>query len=118
MWLPLPWQDRSRLSQMSPVRRAELTHAARRPTLKSMEVHLTPDLERKLKTLAVESGRAADEMVQDAVAGYVDEFTEMRAHIEEGFLQAERGDLLDAAEVRREVQARKDAWRQEHCPAR
>jgi len=38
-----------------------------------MEVHLTPDLEKKLNDLVRESGRDPDELVQDAVAGYFDE---------------------------------------------
>ena len=83
-----------------------------------MEVHFTPDLERKLKDLAARSGRDADEFVQDVVADYMDELTETRRHIEEGFLQAERGELLDADQVRRDVQAKREAWRQERSPGR
>lgn len=43
-----------------------------------MEVHLTPDLEAKLNALATETGRPADEFVQDAVAGYCDELARVR----------------------------------------
>ncbi len=43
-----------------------------------MEVHFTPELEKKLKDLAALSGRPADELVQDAVAGMVDELAETR----------------------------------------
>lgn len=32
-------------------------------------------------------------------------------HIEEGFLQAERGELIDGVVARREIQAMKDQWR-------
>ena len=35
-----------------------------------MEVHFTPELEKKLNDLAASSGRPADELVQDAVAGH------------------------------------------------
>jgi len=38
-----------------------------------MEVHLTPDVEAKLGKLAKETGRAADELVQDVITGYLDE---------------------------------------------
>jgi predicted transcriptional regulator len=38
-----------------------------------MEVHFTPDVERKLNDLAAQSGRAADELLQDALAAYFDE---------------------------------------------
>jgi hypothetical protein len=35
----------------------------------------------------------------------------MSAHIEEGYLQAERGELIDGAQVRREIQTMKNDWR-------
>jgi hypothetical protein len=41
-----------------------------------MEVHFTPELEKKLNDLAALSGRPADELVQDAVEGLVDELAE------------------------------------------
>jgi predicted transcriptional regulator len=43
-----------------------------------MEVHFTPELEKKLNDLAALSGRPADELVRDAVAGMVDELAETR----------------------------------------
>ena len=43
-----------------------------------MEVHFTPDLEKKLNELAAKTGRGADEIVQDVVAGYVDELAGVR----------------------------------------
>jgi Arc/MetJ-type ribon-helix-helix transcriptional regulator len=49
---------------------------------------------------------------QDAEESWTDE--ERRAlsdHIEEGYLQAERGELIDGAQARREIQAMKDDWR-------
>jgi predicted transcriptional regulator len=33
-----------------------------------------------------------------------------RQHIEEGYLQAERGELIDGEEVQREIQAKKATW--------
>jgi predicted DNA-binding protein len=39
-----------------------------------MEVHFTPETEKKLKDLAAQSGRGtADDLVQDVVEGYFDE---------------------------------------------
>ena len=35
-----------------------------------MEVHLTPETEKKLKDLAAQSGRGTDDLVEDAMAGY------------------------------------------------
>ncbi len=43
-----------------------------------MEVHFAPELEAKLNELAATTGRPADELVQDVVAGYVDELIEVR----------------------------------------
>ena len=38
-----------------------------------MEVHLTPELEPKLHEMSARTGRAADELVQDAMAGCFEE---------------------------------------------
>jgi predicted transcriptional regulator len=43
-----------------------------------MEVHLTPDLEAKLNQLSAETGRAKEELVQDAMAGYLVELSQVR----------------------------------------
>lgn len=48
------------------------------PRLSIMEVHFLPDLERKLAELATTTGRAADALVQGAVAGYLDELADIR----------------------------------------
>lgn len=43
-----------------------------------MEVQFEPNVQAKLERMARESGRAAVELVQDAVAGYVDELASTR----------------------------------------
>lgn len=43
-----------------------------------MEVNLTPELEAKLDKLAAETGRAKSELVQDVVAGYLEELIHVR----------------------------------------
>jgi predicted transcriptional regulator len=43
-----------------------------------MEVHFSPDVQAKLEQMARESGRPADKLVQDAVAGFVDELAGTR----------------------------------------
>jgi len=43
-----------------------------------MEKHLTPELAAKLDKLAAETGRAKDELVQDAMAGYFEELAQVR----------------------------------------
>jgi len=47
--------------------------------LKGMEVHFTPETEKKLNDLAAERGRGtADKLVQDLVEGYIDELAQTR----------------------------------------
>ncbi len=54
---------------------------------------------------------------QDAEESWTDEERRaLTAHIEEGFLQAERGEMIDGAQARREIQAMKDNWHQERAP--
>jgi len=43
-----------------------------------MEVHFSPELEKQLNDLAAKTWRGADELVQDVIAGYVDEFAGVR----------------------------------------
>jgi predicted DNA-binding protein len=43
-----------------------------------MEVHFNPDTESRLNELAAQSGRSAAELVEDALAGYLEEVAEMR----------------------------------------
>jgi hypothetical protein len=54
-----------------------------------MEVHFTPETEKRLKDLAAQSGRGtADELVQDVVEGYFDELAQTR-----GMLNSRYDDL-------------------------
>ena len=43
-----------------------------------MEVQFTPDVEKKLNDLATQSGRGANEVLQDALAGYFEEVAQTR----------------------------------------
>ena len=54
-----------------------------------MEVHLKPETESCLNELAAKSGRPADELVEDAMAAYLSEVTEVRNTLEENFKLAE-----------------------------
>lgn len=47
-----------------------------------MEVRLNPELEKKLNDLAAQTGRATDELVQDAMAGYLDELAAVRGMLD------------------------------------
>jgi hypothetical protein len=49
---------------------------------------------------------------QDAGESFTgDERLALAAHIEEGYRQAERSELIDSAHARREIQELKDDWR-------
>ena len=48
------------------------------PYLEAMEVHFTPETEKKLKDLSTQSGRGTDDLVEDAMAGYFDEVLQAR----------------------------------------
>ena len=80
-----------------------------------MEVNLTPSTEKKLLDLAATSGRGTDDLIEDAVAGLYDNMLQTRQHIEEGYLQAERGELTGGDQAQRVIHARKTTWRQEHA---
>ena len=85
-----------------------------------MQVNLPPDLEKLVNKRLSSGGYNSVEDVfrraleaQDAEESWTDEERRaLMAHIEEGFLQAERGQLIDGAQVRREIQGMKDNWRQ------
>lgn len=47
-----------------------------------MEVNFTPEIEKKLNELATQSGMTAGELVQDAVAGMIDDLAETRAMLD------------------------------------
>ncbi len=51
---------------------------------------------------------------QDAEESWTEEERRaLSARIEEGYLQAERGELIDRTQARREIQAMKENWRVE-----
>ena len=43
-----------------------------------MEVHFAPDRQAKIDRLVLETGRAPDKLIEDAMAGYVAELAETR----------------------------------------
>jgi predicted DNA-binding protein len=61
------------------------------PTLGLMELHLTPDLEAKLNQLSAETGRAKEELVQDAIGGYLTELSEVRSALDARFDEIKSG---------------------------
>jgi predicted transcriptional regulator len=91
-----------------------------------MIVNIAPDLQEKLEQRAAQQDRDPEELVQEALTRYLaeeaqyfeamedwtdDERQAAMSHIEEGFLQAERGELIDGEQARREMEAYKENWR-------
>lgn len=66
-----------------------------------MDVHLTPDLEAKLNQLSAETGRAKEELVQDAMAGYLAELSQVRDTLDARYDDIKSGNTkpLDGEDV-------------------
>jgi predicted DNA-binding protein len=59
-----------------------------------MEVHFTPETEKKLSELAAQNGRAtADELVQSVVEGYFDELAQTRATLNTRYDELKTGNV-------------------------
>ena len=84
-----------------------------------MQLNVPPELELLInKRLSTGAYASAEDVLrsaleaQDAEESWTeDERRALTAHIEEGYLQAERGELIDGEQARREMQAMKDGWR-------
>ncbi|MCX6607607.1 MAG: hypothetical protein NTV52_29020 [Acidobacteria bacterium] len=62
-----------------------------------MEVHFTPELEKRLSDISAQTGRPTDELVQDVMAGYVHELVSARDTLDCRYddLKAGRVELVD-----------------------
>jgi predicted DNA-binding protein len=78
-----------------------------------MEVHFTPELEKKLNDLAALSGRPAAELVQDAVADMVDELADTRDMLDGRYDDIKSGKvkLIPGDEVFARLQEKSSALR-------
>jgi Arc/MetJ-type ribon-helix-helix transcriptional regulator len=89
-----------------------------------MQLNVPPDLEALIKKRLSSGGYASAEDVlrraleaQDAEESWTDhERRALSAHIEEGFLQAERGELTDGAQARLEIAIMKENWHHGRSP--
>jgi predicted transcriptional regulator len=59
-----------------------LTVPRRVTTLAVMVVHLKPETESRLQELAATTGRAPEEIIEDAMAGYLAELSEVRSKLD------------------------------------
>ena len=56
-----------------------------------MEVHLSPELEAKLNEMSTKTGRAAEELVQDAMAGYLSDLADVREMLDRRYDEVKSG---------------------------
>src|SRR3977135_3762730 len=82
-------------------------------TLKAMEIRFPPKIEKKLNDLAVQSGRRADELLQDALAGYFDELVQAREMLNSRYdeLKSGRVKSIDGEEAFARLKAKTEAQR-------
>jgi len=91
-----------------------------------MQLNVPPDIETLINKRLSTGGYGSVEDVlrraleaQDAEESWTDEERRvLSAHVEEGYLQAERGELVDGAQARREIQEMKGKWREERSSKR
>ncbi|MGO9269789.1 MAG: hypothetical protein ACLQOO_05965 [Terriglobia bacterium] len=79
-----------------------------------MEVQFTPETEKKLEDLAVQSGRGtAAELVQDVVEGYFDELAQTRRMLDSRYddLKSGRVKPIDGEEAFARLKAKTEAER-------
>jgi predicted transcriptional regulator len=59
-----------------------------------MEVHFSAGVQEKLDQIARETGRPKDELVEDAVIGYLDELAQTRELLDRRFDDLETGSVI------------------------
>lgn len=75
-----------------------------------MEVHFTPEIQAKLERWASDTGRPADELLQDALAGYFDELASTRKMLNSRSDELKSGRVkpVSGAEVRARLKAKSE----------
>lgn len=71
-----------------------------------MDVRLNPDLQSKLARLAAQQGRASEALVVEAVERLVTYDDWFVREVEKGLAEADRGELVDHAEVKKLIEKR------------
>ena len=81
--------------------------------MKAMEVHFTPDLQAKIDQLVIETGRAPDKLLEDAMAGYVAELDQTREMLNSRYddLKSGRVKPIDGEEAFARLKAKTEAQR-------
>jgi predicted DNA-binding protein len=83
-----------------------------------MEMHFTPDVEAKLNALATETGRTAEEFVQDALAGYFEELAQVRGMLDSRYDDIKSGQVqpIDGEAFFASLRQREEALLKKHAP--
>ena len=78
-----------------------------------MEVNVTPEMAKKLTDLASTTGRRADELVQDALVGYLAELAVVRDTLDTRYddLKSGRVQPIDGEEAFTRMREKSDHWR-------
>jgi predicted transcriptional regulator len=82
-----------------------LTLANRVSKLSAMVVRLSPETESRLRELAVTTGRAPDDLVEDAMTGYLAELSKVRNMLDTRYddIKSGRVQPIDGEEVFRQL---------------
>lgn len=74
-----------------------------------MVVHLKPETESRLQELAATSGRAPEEFVEDAMAGYLTELAQVRSLLDARYeeLKSGRVKIIDGEEGFKRMRGRR-----------
>jgi predicted transcriptional regulator len=78
-----------------------------------MNIHVGKDLAKKLHDLAAASGRKADDLLHDALTGYLDEVNALRERLDRRYDEIASGKVrpMDGPEVIRDLRAKSSARR-------
>ena len=79
-----------------------------------MEVHFSPEVQAKLERWTTETGRPADELLEDALAGYFDELACTREMLDGRYDDLESGRVrpIDGEEAYQRLMGNTEAQRQ------
>jgi predicted transcriptional regulator len=69
-----------------------------------MEITFAPELEAKLKRIASQSGKGADQIVQELVASHLEHDEWFRQEVEKGLASLDQGKFVSHEEVRRQME--------------
>jgi len=81
-------------------------------------MHFTPDIEAKLHMLVTETGRTADEVVEDALAGYFEELSQVREMLDSRYDDIKSGQVrsIDGEAFFENLRQREEALLKKHTP--